>query len=71
MKIMMTSLDWHNKEVVKELEKFYRTKKKVSGLEFELLEIDEWSCSYDTNRFIIFYSDIIVQLQISLPFTHF
>ena len=40
-------------------------------MEFEPVKANEWACSYDINHFIIFYSDIVNQLRISPPFTHF
>ena len=46
-------------------------KEEVKGMEFKPVEVDEWTCSYNTGRFIMFYGDIINQLRISPPFTHF
>ena len=67
MKLTMASTDLHNKKVLKTLEQSYQTKEEVTRLEFELVDVDEQQCSYDMNRFIIFYGDIVAWLKIDHP----
>ena len=37
----------------------------IDDIDFKLIKADEWPCSYDTNRFMIFYDDIIAKLWIN------
>ena len=46
-------------------------KEEVDGVEFEPAKADDWVCSYDVGRFIMFYDDILDQLRVRPPFTHF
>ena len=43
----------------------------MEGIDFKPVELDEQACSYDTDRFIIFYGDIMVKLWIGPPFSLF
>ena len=45
--------------------------KVVDDINFVPTEVDKRPCSYNTNRFMVFYGDIIAKLWISLPFTYF
>ena len=71
VKMAVVSLNWHHRSMIKDMEELYRTKEEVEGVEFEPAEVDEWVCSYDVNRFIMFYNDILDQLRVGPPFTHF
>ena len=67
----IASLTWHHREMIKDLEQAYRAKEEVDGVEFELVEADKWACSYDVDHFIMFYDNILEQLRVGSPFTHF
>ena len=71
MKMATTSHAWCHRGIIKDLEQAYRTKEEVDGVEFEPTEADEWACSYNVGHFIMFYDDILNQLRVRLPFTHF
>ena len=67
----MASLNWHNKDIIRELEQVYQMNEEIEGLRFHLIRSNEQLCSYDMNQFIMFWSDIIDQLRMSPPFTNF
>ena len=46
-------------------------KEEADGMEFKTNKVDEWACSYDVSYFIMFYDDILEELRVRLPFTHF
>ena len=57
--------------MIKDMEQAHETKEEVDRVEFELVEADERVCGYNVSRFIMFYGDILDQLRVELPFTHF
>ena len=71
LKMKIASNDCHNRDMIEELERAYRTSEEVEGIKFHLVKEDEQPCDYDTNKFIIFYNDIIDRLRIGPPFTFF
>ena len=71
VKMTAASLTWRHGEMIKDMEQAYRTKEGVTGVEFEPVEADERACSYDTERFVMFYGDVLQQLRVGPPFTHF
>ena len=71
VKMANASLTWRHREMIKDMEQAYRAKEEVDGVEFKPVEADEQSCSYNTDRFVMFYDDILEQLRVGLPFTHF
>ena len=46
-------------------------KEEVNGVELEHFESNEQACSYDVEHFIMFYGNILNQLRVGPPFTHF
>ena len=64
VKMTAASLTWRHREMIKDMEQSYRTKEAVTGVEFEPVEADERACSYDTDRFVMFYGDILKQLRV-------
>ena len=46
-------------------------KEEVDSMEFEPVEVDKSVCSYDVGHFVMFYGDILEQLRVRPPFTHF
>ena len=64
VKMVNALLTWRHREMIKEMEQAYRAKEEVDGVEFEPVEADEWACSYNTDRFVMFYSDILEQLRV-------
>ena len=71
MKIATASHTWCHQGMTKDLEQDYRMKEEVDSVEFEPVKADEQACSYDIGHFIIFYGDILNQLRVRPPFTHF
>ena len=57
--------------MIKDLEQAYWMKEKVDGVEFEPVEANKRVCSYDVDCFVMFYGNILEQLRMGLPFTHF
>ena len=62
---------WRHPGMIKDLEQAYRAKEEFDGVEFELVEADEWAFSYDVNHFVMFHGDILDQLRVGSSFTHF
>ena len=56
---------------IKELESSYWKNEDVKGIVFEPVKLDERACSYNTNKFVIFYGDILAKLRIDPLFTFF
>ena len=71
VKMTTASLTWRHREMIKDMEQAYRKKEEVDGVELEPVEADERACSYDVERFVMFYGDILEQLRVGPPFTHF
>ena len=67
----MTSQTWHHRGMIKDMEQVYWTKEEVDRVEFDPVEANERVCSYNVDRFIMFYDDILDQLRVEPPFTHF
>ena len=62
---------WRHRGMIKDMQQAYWMKEEVDEVEFEPTEMVEWVCSYDVGRFIMFYGDILDQLKVRPPFTHF
>ena len=59
VKMVTTSLTWHHRSMIKDLEQAYRAKEEVDWVEFEPVKADKQACSYDVDHFVIFYGNIL------------
>ena len=71
VKMTMASNKWRNEAIIKDLRQTYHKKKAIDGIEFPSIKVDEWPCSYNINKFVIFNEDIITKSLIGPPFTFF
>ena len=71
MKMAMVSHTWCHRGMIKDLEQAYWMKEEVNSVKFEPFKVDKQACNYDVGCFIMFYGDILDQLRVSPPFTHF
>ena len=62
VKVTIAFSDWQEATIIKDLESSYQKNEDVQGIVFKPSKLDKWACSYDTNRFMIFYKDIIAKL---------
>ena len=69
--MVTASHTWHHQGMIKDLEQAHQAKEEVNSVEFEPIEANERAYSYDIDRFVMFYGNILDQLRVGPPFTHF
>ena len=62
VKMITTSFDCRNPITIKDLKSSNLINEDVEGIIFKPVELDERPYSYEINRFMIFYKDILAKL---------